>query len=127
MDAITAAIVVALANLSKDVIKDSYNALKSAISQKFGSKSDVVDAIDRLEKKPDSEGRKATVSEEVELAKVNEEPEIVRLAQDLLEQLKDTPEGQQVITQNVSQVKYAATSATGKASIGNITEGGVSE
>ena len=127
MDAITAAIVVALANLSKDVIKDSYNAPKSAISQKFGSKSDVVDAIDRLEKKPDSEGRKATVREEVELAKVNEDPEIVRLAQDLLEQLKDTPEGQQVITQNVSQVKYAATSATGKASIGNITEGGVSE
>ena len=127
MDAITAAIVVALANLSKDVIKDSYNALKSAISQKLGSKSDVVDAIDRLEKKPDSEGRKATVREEVELAKVNEDPEIVRLAQDLLEQLKDTPEGQQVITQNVSQVKYAATSATGNASIGNITEGSVSE
>lgn len=120
MDAITAAIVVALANLSKDVIKDSYNALKSAIAKKFGSKSDVVDAIDRLEKKPDSEGRKSTVQEEIEQAKVNEDSEIVKLAQDLLEQLKDQPGGQQVINQQIGTATQSAISATGNASIGSI-------
>ncbi|NER23015.1 MAG: hypothetical protein F6J96_20410 [Symploca sp. SIO1C2] len=54
MDVITTAIVAALANLSKDVIKDTYNGLKSALKKKFGSESDLIDAVDKLEKKPDS-------------------------------------------------------------------------
>ena len=84
MDVITTAILAALANLSKDAIKDSYNALKNALKKKFGSESDLVDAVNKLEKKPDSEGRKATFLEEAEAAKVNDEPEILQLAQDLL-------------------------------------------
>ncbi len=63
MDPITTAIVAALAALSKDAIKDSYNALKSALKKKFGSESDLVDAVDKLEKKPDSEGRKSMVQD----------------------------------------------------------------
>ena len=39
MDQITTAIVAALAGLSKDAIKDSYNALKSALKKKFTRKS----------------------------------------------------------------------------------------
>ena len=84
---ITTAIVAALANLSKDVIKDSYDALKAGLKKKFGEKSDLVVAVDNLEKKPDSEARKATVQEEVEIAKVNDDPEILKLAQELLKQL----------------------------------------
>ena len=122
MDPITIAIVVAQANLSKDVIKDSYDALKADFKKKFGEESDLVDAVDKLEKKPDSEGRKATLQEEVEIAKVNDDPDIIRLAQDLLDKLKEQPGGQQVITQTISNVKYAATSGTGTASISNITE-----
>ena len=86
---ITTAIVAALANLSKDAIKDSYVALKAALKKKFGETSDVVDAVDKLEKKPDSEARKATVQEEVEIAKVNDDPEILKLAQDLLDKIKE--------------------------------------
>jgi hypothetical protein len=74
MDPITTAIVAALANLSKDAIKDGYVALKETCKKKFGEKSDLVDAIDKLEKKPDSEARKATVQEEVETAKVTQQP-----------------------------------------------------
>ena len=74
---ITTAIVAALANLSKDAIKDSYVALKAALKKKFGETSDVVDAVDKLEKKPDSEARKAMVKEEIEIAKVNEDPDII--------------------------------------------------
>ncbi|MGC1246639.1 MAG: hypothetical protein WA865_10555, partial [Spirulinaceae cyanobacterium] len=110
MDPITTAIVAALAALSKDAIKDGYNALKSTLKKKFGSESDLVDAVEKLEKKPDSEGRKAMVQEEVETAKANDDTEIVRLAQELLEQIKEQPGGQQIITQNISNVKYAATS-----------------
>jgi hypothetical protein len=96
---ITTAIVAALANLSKDVIKDSYGALKATLKRKLGEKSDLVDAVDKLEKKPDSEARKATVQEEVAIAKVNDDPEILKLAQDLLDKIKDQPGGQEIINQ----------------------------
>jgi len=128
MDPITLAIVTGLAiPTAKDVIKDGYEALKAVLKKKFGPESDVVDAVEKLEKKPDSEARKATVQEEVEIAKVNDDPEIVKLAQDLLNQLKEQPGGQQVINQNVSNVKYAATSGSGNANISGITEHGTSK
>ncbi len=123
MDPISTAIVAALASdLTKTAIKNSYNALKNALKKKFGSESDLVEAVNGLEKKPDSEGRKATLQEEVENAKVNDDSEIIQLAQDLLAQLKEQPGGQQVITQTISNVKYAATSGKGTASISNVTE-----
>lgn len=99
MDIITTAIIAALAALSKDAINDSYNALKSALKKKFGSQSDVIDAVKKLETKPDSEGRKATLQEEIANARVNDDSEIVQLAQDLLDKLQDQPGGQQVIEQ----------------------------
>lgn len=99
MDPITTAIVAALANLGKDAIKDGYVALKNALKEKFGDKSDLVDAVDKLEKKPDSEARKATVQEEVETAKVNDDPDILKLVQDLLDKIKEQPGGQEIINQ----------------------------
>ena len=99
MDVITTAIVAALANLSKDVIKDGYSTLKAALKKRFGSESDLVDAVDKLEKKPDSEARKATVQEEVEVAKVKDDPEMLQLAQDLLDKIKEQPGGQEIINQ----------------------------
>ena len=99
MDPITTAIVAALANLSKDAIGDCYGTLKASLKKKFGSESDLVDAVDKLEKKPDSEGRKATLQEEIEIAKVNDDPDIIRLAQDLLDKIKEQPGGQQIINQ----------------------------
>ncbi len=127
MDVITTAIIAALAAISTDAIKDSYNALKSALEKKFGSDSKVVDAVKELEENPDSKGRQDVLKEEVGKANVNDDKEIVQLAQDLLDKLKSEPEGQQIINQSVSNVKYAATSGTGAASIGNITENPVTE
>ena len=91
MDPITTAIIAALATLSKDVVKDSYNALKGALKQKFGSESDLVDAVDKLEKKPDSEGRKAMLQEEMEMAKAIADADLVGLAQKLLAAIQEQP------------------------------------
>jgi len=100
MDPITLAIVTGLAiPVAKDVIKDGYEALKAALKKKFGEDSDVVDAVNKLEKKPDSEARKAALQEEVETAKVNDDPEIVKFAQELLSKLKEQPGGQEIINQ----------------------------
>ncbi|NCR56176.1 MAG: hypothetical protein GPJ10_23430 [Microcystis aeruginosa L211-07] len=75
-----------------------------------------------------------TIPEEPSLLKdkiveagVDKDNEITKLAQDLLDNLKEQPGGQQVITQNISNVKYAATSGTGNASISGITEHGTSK
>ena len=99
---ITQAIVDGLANLGQDAIKDGYSALKGVLQKKFGDKSDLVDAVDKLEKKPDSEGRKAILQEEFEIAKVNDDPDVIRLAQDLLDKIKEQPGGQQTINQTQS-------------------------
>ena len=127
MDVITTAIIATLAAVSTDAIKDSYNALKSALKKKFGVESKVVGAVEGLEKNPDSEACQALLQEEVGNAKVNDDAEIVQLAQDLCNKLKKQPEGQQIINQSVSNVKYAATSGTGTANISNITESSVTE
>lgn len=100
MDPITSAFVTALAiPVAKDVIKDGYEALKAALKKKFGEDSDVVNAVEQLEKKPDSEGRKTILQEEVENAKIYNDPEIVKLAEDFLIKLKEQPGGQEIITQ----------------------------
>jgi hypothetical protein len=96
---ITTAIVTALANLSKDAIKDSYDALKNSLKKQFGEESDLVNAVNELEKKPDSKARKDTVQEEVETAKANDNPEILKLAQVLLDKIKEQPGGQEIINQ----------------------------
>lgn len=99
MDPITTAIVAGLAGVGKDAIKDSYNALKSALKKKFGETSDLAEAVDKLEKKPDSEGRKATLQEEIEAVNAHKDAEIIQLAQALLEKLNEQPGGQQIINQ----------------------------
>ncbi|MBS9394962.1 MAG: hypothetical protein HEQ29_18140 [Dolichospermum sp. LBC05a] len=99
MDPITTAVVAALANLSKDVIKDSYGALKDGLKKKLGNNSDLMDAIDKLEKNPDSEGRKATLQEEVQTAKVSDDRDILKLVQDLLDKISEQPGGKEIIKQ----------------------------
>jgi disulfide oxidoreductase YuzD len=90
MDPITSAFVTALAiPVAKDVIKDGYEALKSALKKKFGEESDVVSAVEQLEKKPDSEGRKSMLQEEVENAKIYNDPQMVKLAEELLKHLEN--------------------------------------
>ncbi|QSV63435.1 MAG: hypothetical protein HEQ26_12475 [Dolichospermum sp. DL01] len=99
MDPITTAVVAALANLSKDVIKDSYGALKDGLKKKLGNNSDLMDAIDKLEKNPDSEGRKATLQEEVQTSKVSDDRDILKLVQNLLDKITEQPGGKEIIKQ----------------------------
>ena len=102
MDVITTAVVTALANLSEKVISDAYGALKAALTQKFGADSDLATAVDGLEKRPDSSGRRETLREEVATAKADQDQELVQLANVLLERLSAQQRGQQVIQQTVT-------------------------
>ena len=89
MDPITVAIFGALGKLSVDAINESYQALKAAIAKKYGVESDVAKAVDDVEKKPDSTGRKETLKEEIATAKPESDPELLKLANTLIERLKE--------------------------------------
>lgn len=105
MDPITVAIVAALtagvtsgvAEVGKKVVVDAYEALKAALKQEFGPDSDLSDAVEKLEKKPASAARQQVVAEEVEATKAAEDPQLQQLAQDLMEALKSTTQGEQAL------------------------------
>ena len=101
MDPITLAITSALGagalgaarKVAGNAIGDAYDALKSLLKKKFGSDSEAVKAVDSLEAKPESEGRKQTLSEELETAKADKDPEIVKAAERLQSAVNATQSG----------------------------------
>ena len=99
--AIVAAVSAGVAGGTKEVvgkaISDTYNKLKGVLQEKFGAASDLVEAVDKLEKKPDSSARVQMVQEEVVASRANEIPEVLKAAHTLLDQIKDQPGGEQHI------------------------------
>jgi len=101
MDPITAAIVAALSagaisgltETSKTAITDAYARLKTLLTKKFGSESEVVHAVDAVEAKPESAGRQATLQEEVAAAKADQDQEVLHAAQALLQLLQASQGG----------------------------------
>jgi hypothetical protein len=106
MDPITLAIVAAgaagITKVGEQSIIDAYNGLKELIKRKFGAGSEVVKAAEAVEANPQSKGRAATLGEEVESAKVQDDPDIVKAANALLAKLKEVPSASTVINQNVT-------------------------
>lgn len=111
MDEITAAIVAAAALAIKKVgstsIVDAYNALKNLIKRKYGEKSDVADAVEKVEAKPDSEGRQKMLAEEVASAGADRDPEVVEAARKVKTEMEAVPEAKTVY-QNITLGKRAA-------------------
>ena len=102
MDIVTPAVIAALSMLSESVVKDAYDNLKTALTKKFSKSSDLVEAVDRLEQKPDSIGRRETLREEITEAKADLDEDIIRAAEALLEKVRTQPNAQQIIQQAVS-------------------------
>ena len=105
MDPVTTAILAALATgaagsapkIVEKVVVDAYDALKAILKRKFGDDSDVVKATTQLETKPESAGRQETLKEEIAAAKADLDPDIIKAAQALLDQIKAQPGGEQHI------------------------------
>jgi len=113
MDPITGAIVAALAagvaggagEVGKQVIVDAYDGLKAAIKKRTGAESDVADAVEKLEKKPRSEGRQMMLEEEVADADLTRDEELVTQAQELIAALKESAAGQQALSKYAIQIE----------------------
>ena len=71
---------------------------------KFGVDSDLFEAVDKLEQKPDSQARQAVLQEEVKTAQAIQDSELVQMAEVLLERFKDLPGGQTNIDQSYNFV-----------------------
>src|SRR6476469_354838 len=75
--AITAGAVRGTTDIAKKSIADGYDAIKGLIKKKFGGNSQVLDAMDKLQLKPDSAGRRETLAEEIKEIKADEVPELL--------------------------------------------------
>ncbi len=107
MDPITAALIAAisagvmsgLTETSKIAMRDAYLRLKGLLAKKFGNTSDIIHAVEQVESKPDSAGRKATLEEELVAVKAEQDPEILHAAQILLQMFQTEPGAGQHIQQ----------------------------
>lgn len=90
---ILAALVAGAAAGSKDVagkvVKDAYAGLKGLILRRFRGKSEVEDALEKVEKDAESEARRAFLKEELEKAGVEKDEEVLQRANALTDLLKE--------------------------------------
>jgi hypothetical protein len=93
---IVSAVALGAAAGAKDVvpqaIKDAYAGFKALVVRKLGgaaNAANVEDAVKQVEDKPESEGRKAVLQEEIEAAKPAIDPELIAKAEALLKQLQE--------------------------------------
>ena len=88
MEPITTALVAALGKLAEPAVKDAYDALKRLLAKKLGVGHPAVEAVDQLEKKPESNGRREILGEELASSSAATDQEILSSVQALLEQVK---------------------------------------
>lgn len=125
MDPVTTAFIAAVAagaaggvgKVAEEAIVDGYNALKAALRRKFGAESEVAEAVEKVEAKPESAGRRETLKEEVAAAGADQDPELRQAAEGLLERLKAQPGGAESVQQIASGSYIAQASHGGTASV----------
>lgn len=102
MEPITTALVAALGKLAEPAVRDAYEGLKALLARKFGARHAVLEAVDQLEQKPDSAGRRATLQEEVGSSAAAGDPDVLAAAQRLLESVQRTAGGPVTVQQKVA-------------------------
>ncbi|GCE15760.1 hypothetical protein [Tengunoibacter tsumagoiensis] len=115
--AISAGATNAVTEATSSAISTAYTALKTRLLEKVHPQHPKVpQALTELEASPASQGRQAVLVEEITATQLPQDAELVRLAQELLNQIKKTSASSQII----QQVKNSAVSNTGTANYYNI-------
>jgi hypothetical protein len=91
--ALSAGAVSAITDTTKTTVVDSYNKLKDLLTKKHGASSEVMQAVKKLETKPQSQGRKDTLQEEIAAVKAEQDDEIVAAAKQILILMKPQQAG----------------------------------
>lgn len=113
-----------------EVVKDAYTKLKGVLLREFGAKGDMETALAQVEDKPESDGRKSVLEEELETAKAAQDDEIVQSAKAMLDLLKEhgllSPSYQAMLEGNGAIAQGGSVAAgKGGVAIGGNVEGGV--
>ncbi len=131
MDPITTAIIAAIATgvtggatkVGQQAIVDAYTSIKGLLKKKFGEQSEVVKSVEGLEAKPDSTARKDLLKEEVAAAKADQDSDIRKAAQDLLDKISTQPDGEKHIQQAIgSYIAQADRGSTASVNINSSKE-----
>lgn len=83
MDFITSAIASAVGSLALEGVQHGYSRLKELLWSKFGDKSALAEAVEQLERNPDSAARKAVLAEELAKVGADKDEEIIQAAEAL--------------------------------------------
>jgi hypothetical protein len=78
---------------AQEAIKEAYTGLKNLILRKFGKQGDTAKAIQDVESKPESNGRKETLKEELTAAGADRDQDVVDKATELLKLLERASPG----------------------------------
>lgn len=105
-----------LTDVGKTALVDAYSALKAAIQKRFGQQQALIEAVKAVEARPTSPGRQTTLIEEVKDAGADQDAELVTLAEQIRQLLKDQAETNATVQQIISG-NYNATSVHGDASV----------
>jgi hypothetical protein len=126
MDPITTAIVAAVSagitDIGKKAFGDAYQGLKSLIKSKFGPDNKVSTAIAELEKNPESKGRQITLTETMAQEKADQDHELINIAEQLVQALKETDQGRLAVAKYQIDAKGAQIGVMGD---GAKVEGGI--
>ena len=115
--ALTTGATLALKAALGEAAKDAYKNLKQRIVERYGDKGDVVSTLERLEKKPESEGRRITLKEELAETGADADEELLQEAQRLLREAD--PEGAEAGRYEVTASDHSV--AVGRDAKGPIT------
>jgi hypothetical protein len=102
MDPITSAIVAALSagaagKVGEMVFMKAYETLKAAIRKKFGSESNVAEAVAVLENEPDFKPNQEALAGRIQQVNGAADNDLLRLAEALTAALKQTDEGKEAL------------------------------
>ena len=119
--AILAAVAVAGSETVKLAVDEAYAGLRSLVVRKLGSSSNGVEALTKLEEDPTSAGWKETTVQELAKAGVDQDPELVAAAEQVLAKLQELPQGerQQIMQAVGSYIAQADRGSTAKVTIGS--------
>jgi hypothetical protein len=89
--AVTAGLVKGTGDVGQKVLVDAYERLKSLLVRRFGARSEIVQAVQGFETRPESAARKELLVEEMQRSGADQEPEVLTAARDLLARIQEEP------------------------------------
>lgn len=90
VSALLAGLTAGLTDTAKAATKDLYDTFKARLLRNAETSADAQDAIKKIEKQPDSKARQDLLKEELAKLPLERDEELIKLAQSLMEALKDS-------------------------------------